>query len=397
MAGSAPLPLDSYTVVALEQAVAAPLATRHLGDLGARVIKVERVDGGDFARGFDTAVHGLASHFVWLNRGKESITLDLKAPEGRAVLAALVARADVFLQNLGPGVASRLGFEAGALRAAHPRLVTVTMSGYGDGGPYRDKRAYDMLVQCEAGLASVTGPPEQAAKTGVPTADIAAGMYAFSSTLAALLTRERTGRGTGIDVSMFDATAEWMGYQLYYAGGTGLAPPRSGLSHPSIAPYDAYPTADGAEVLIGIQNDREWARFTASFLHRPDLVDHPEWATNVARVRNRRLVDALVGGRTATSGAEAVITALDAIGIATARLNTPLDLISHPQLEARGRWRGIDTPAGPVRALLPPFELSGVDPRMGPVPALGQHTDDILGWLGYDDQAIARLRAAGTV
>jgi crotonobetainyl-CoA:carnitine CoA-transferase CaiB-like acyl-CoA transferase len=395
MTATAALPLEPYTVVALEQAVAAPLATRHLADLGARVIKVERVDGGDFARNFDTAVHGMASHFVWLNRGKESITLDLKAPAGRAVLAALIGRADVFLQNLGPGALRRLGFDAAGLRAAHPRLVTVSLSGYGDGGPYRDKRAYDMLVQCETGLASVTGPPEQAAKTGVPTSDIAAGMYAFSSTLAALLTRERTGLGTGIDVSMFDATAEWMGYQIYYAAGTGLAPSRSGLSHPSIAPYDAYPTADGAEVLIGIQNDREWARFAAAFLYRPDLADHPEWATNVARVRNRRLVDAVVAGRTATETAAAVIAALDAIGIASGRLNTPVDLLSHPQLAARDRWRGVQTPGGSVRALLPPFELAGLSPRMGPVPALGQHTESILAWLGYDEGAIAELRAAG--
>jgi crotonobetainyl-CoA:carnitine CoA-transferase CaiB-like acyl-CoA transferase len=269
------LPLAGVTVVALEQAVAAPIATRHLADLGARVVKVERPDGGDFARRYDNVVGGLSSHFVWLNRGKESVTLDLKKAGGRRVLGDLLAGADVFVQNLAPGAADRLGLAADVLRARHPGLVTVDMSGYGSTGPYRNKRAYDMLVQCESGLASVTGPPERPAKAGIPASDIAAGMYALSATLAALVSRACTGAGSAIEISMFEATAEWMGYQLYYTQCAGQAPQRAGLSHPSVAPYDAYPTADYQEVLIGVQNDREWARFAAGFLERPELADDP--------------------------------------------------------------------------------------------------------------------------
>jgi crotonobetainyl-CoA:carnitine CoA-transferase CaiB-like acyl-CoA transferase len=389
--------LRGVTVVALEQAVAAPLATRHLADLGARVIKIERPDGGDFARRFDTAVAGMGSHFVWLNRGKESITLDLKHPDGAAVLADLVARADVFLQNLAPGAAARLGFGAAELRARHPRLVTVSLSGYGAGGPFEGRHAYDMLVQGETGLASVTGGPDRPAKTGIPASDIAAGMYAFSGALAGLVARERTGQGTAVETSLFDATAEWLGYQIHYTTATGVNPPRAGLSHGSIAPYDAYPTADGAEVLIGIQNDREWVRFATAFLLRPDLADHPDWGTNVARVRHRRLVDALVGGRTATLTVAETIERLDAIDVASARLNTISDLLAHPQLAARHRWRPVETPVGPVRALRPPFDFEDVEPSMGRVPALGEHTGEVLSWLGYPDEKIAALRAGGVV
>ncbi|TQF06065.1 CoA transferase [Kitasatospora acidiphila] len=391
------LPLAGVTVIAVEQAVAAPLATRHLADLGARVVKVERPDGGDFARCYDHSVNGLASHFVWLNRGKESVTLDLKTAEGRAVLADLVADADVFLQNLAPGAAARLGFGAAELRARHPRLTTVDMSGYGSGGPYQDKRAYDMLIQAESGLASVTGPPERPAKTGVPTSDIAAGMYALTATLAALVGRATTGQGSGIEVSMFEATAEWLGHQLHYTQGTGRSPGRAGLSHPAITPYDAYPTADGREVLIGIQNDREWARFAAGFLDRPDLADDPAWSTNVARVRRRRLVDALVGGRTATMTADEAIKRLDTLAIAAARLNEVGDLLQHPQLATRARWRTVATPVGDVRALLPPFTFTGVDLPMGPVPALGEHTDSVLRGLGYADERVAQLRGRGVL
>ena len=282
-AGS-PLPLEGITVVALEQAVAAPFATRQLADQGARVIKVERVDGGDFARAYDSAVRGgLGTHFAWLNRSKESVALDLKRDEGRAILADLVARADVFLQNLAPGAAARLGFGADALRARDPRLIVVDMSGYGTSGPYRDKRAYDMLVQAEAGLISVTGTPETPVKAGSPLADIAAGMYAFSGVLAALVRRGGTGEGASIEVSMFDAVAEWMTQAMYTTLFTGSPPPRTRLSHPVIAPYDAYPTADGADVVIGVQNDRGWAALAAGVLDRPDLVTDPEFATNRAR------------------------------------------------------------------------------------------------------------------
>ncbi|MFE2407372.1 CaiB/BaiF CoA transferase family protein [Kitasatospora sp. NPDC059408] len=389
------LPLAGVTVIALEQAVAAPLASRHLADLGARVVKIERPDGGDFARGYDHSVNGLASHFVWLNRGKESVALDVKAPEGRAVLADLVAGADVFLQNLAPGAAARLGFGSAELRARHPRLVTVDLSGYGSGGPYQDKRAYDMLIQCESGLASVTGPPDRPSKTGVPSSDIAAGMYALTATLGALVGRAATGQGAAIEVSMFEATAEWLGHQLHYTQGAGRSPGRAGLSHPAIAPYDAYPTADGREVMIGIQNDREWARFATGFLDRPDLADDPEWATNVARVRRRRLVDALVGGRTATMTADEAIKLLDTLAIASARLNDVADLLHHPQLAARDRWRPVTTPVGEVRSLLPPFGFAGIELPMGPVPALGAHTDAALRGLGYSDERIAALRASG--
>ncbi len=392
---SAGLPLEGITVVALEQAVAAPLATRHLADLGARVVKVERPDGGDFARGYDDVVNGLASHFVWLNRGKESITLDLKQAAGRAVLTDLIAGADVFLQNLAPGATARLGFAAAGLRERHPRLVTVDLSGYGSTGPYRDKRAYDMLVQCEAALASVTGSPEQPAKTGMPASDIAAGLYAFSAALAALVRRGTTGQGAAIEISMFEATAEWMGYQLHWAQAVGRSPGRSGLSHPSIAPYDAFPTADDHQVLIGIQNDREWARFAVGFLDRPDLVDDPGWATNVARVRHRRVVDALVGGRTATLTADALVKQLDALNIASAHLNEVMDLLAHPQLAARDRWRPVATPGGEVRGLLPPFTFAGLELPTGPVPALGEHTGSVLRGLGYPAAKIAELRATG--
>jgi crotonobetainyl-CoA:carnitine CoA-transferase CaiB-like acyl-CoA transferase len=391
------LPLEGITVVALEQAVAAPMATRHMADLGARVVKVERPDGGDFARAYDGAVQGLASHFVWLNRGKESVTVDLKTPGGRGILTDLIAGADVFLQNLAPGAAARLGFAAADLRRRDPRLVTVDMSGYGSTGPYRDKRAYDMLVQCEAAVASVTGPPEGPAKTGMPASDIAAGMYAFSAALAALVGRASSGQGAAIEISMFEATAEWMGYYLHYTQATGISPGRAGLSHPSIAPYDAYPTSDDHDVLIGIQNDREWARFAVGFLDRPDLADDPEWATNVARVRHRRVVDALVAGRTATMTAAAVVQRLDAINVASARLNEVADLLEHPQLEARDRWRPVATPVGEVRALLPPFTFAGIELPTGPVPALGAQTDEVLRGLGYPPDKIAALHTTGAV
>src|SRR3954467_11856105 len=270
------LPLDGMLVVAVEQAVAAPLATRHLADLGARVVKIERPDGGDFARHYDHAVNGLASHFVWLNRGKESIALDLKDPVSADVLERLLARADVFLHNLGPGAVDRLGFSSERLREVYPRLVICAMSGYGSTGPYRDKRAYDLLVQSEAGLVSVTGTAEHPAKAGIPVADIASGMYAFSNVLAALLHRERHGTGSAFEVTMFDALVEWMGHPVLATDHTGEPPPRVGLSHPVIAPYDAYPTADGHEVVVGVQNDREWVRLAREVLGRPDLAEDPD-------------------------------------------------------------------------------------------------------------------------
>ena len=389
-------PLDGMLVVALEQAVAAPLASRHLADLGARVIKLERVDGGDFARHYDHAVRGLASHFVWLNRGKESVAIDLKSSAGRDILGRLLDRADVFLHNLGPGAVDRLGFASADLRTKHPRLVICAMSGYGSTGPYRDKRAYDLLVQSEAGLVAITGTPDHPAKTGIPVADIASGMYTFANILAALLHRERTGEGAAFEVTMFDALVEWMGHPILATDYTGQAPPRVGLSHPVIAPYDAYPTADGHEVVIGIQNDREWVRLATDVLRRPELATDPEFATNVARVRNREQVDTIVGEAIAKLSIDDAVAALDAARIASARLNEVPDLIAHPQLVARDRWREAPTPVGDVRVLRSPMEPAGEAPTL-PVPELGAQTATVLTELGYSADDIAALAADGQI
>jgi itaconate CoA-transferase len=385
------LPLDGMLVVSIDQAVAAPLASRHLADLGARVIKIERPDGGDFARRYDAAVEGMASHFIWLNRGKESVAVDVKAEAGREILAQLLARADVFLHNLGPGAVERLGFGADTLRAKHPRLVICTMSGYGSTGPYRDKRAYDLLVQSEAALVSVTGTADHPAKAGIPVADIASGMYAFSNILAALIHRERYGEGTAFEVTMFDALVEWMGHPVYVTDYTGVDPPRVGLSHPVIAPYDAYPTKDGHEIVIGIQNDREWVRLANDVLRQPELATDADFATNVARVRNRERVDAAVGAAMAGLTIDQAVAALDAAHIASARLNTVSDLLKHPQLQARDRWREVVTPVGTVHALRSAIEPVGESPILE-VPALGQHSDVVLRELGYSDQSILELR-----
>ncbi|EON22162.1 Formyl-CoA transferase [Nocardioides sp. CF8] len=384
------LPLADVIVVALEQAVAAPLATRHLADLGARVIKIERLGEGDFARNYDDAVHGLASHFVWLNRGKESIALDLKSEEGRAAARALIAKADVFVQNSAPGAATRLGLDAETLRAADPRLVMVNISGYGTEGPRRDRKAYDMLIQAESGLISVTGTPDTATKTGVPSADIAAGLYATNSVLAALFRRERTGEGATVDVSMFDATAEWLGHPMYVQMYAGRQIPRMGLSHASIAPYNAFPTRDG-QILIGVQNDRGWQRLIGEVLKRPDLVHDPSFRTNVLRVANRAACDQLVADETRAWTTAELDDRLAAAGVPAAQLNDMRGLIDHPQLSARDRWREVDTPAGPVRAILPPMTFQDVELAMGAVPDLGEHTDGVLGELGYSPGDIDRL------
>ncbi len=389
--------LEGITVIAVEQAVAAPLATRHLADLGARVIKVERVDGGDFARHYDHAVKGQAAHFVWLNRSKESIALDLSSEPGGRIVRQLIDSADVFLQNLAPGAAERLGLGAAQLRATRPQLVTVDMSGYGPGGPYAHKKAYDMLVQSEAGLIAMTGTPDSPAKTGVAAADIAAGLYAFSGVLAALLRRTQTGEGGHVDVSMFDAVVEWMGYPLYTTMYTGAAPPRSGLGHAAIVPYDGYPTREGGRLLIGVQNDRQWASFVREVLERPELAADPLYATNVARVARREEVDALIGDVTRTIPAAELVSRLDTAGIPNAALNEVDDVANHPQLQARQRWREVDTPGGPIRAVLPPITLDGETARMDPIPALGEHTDALLRELGYSAQAIAELRDSGVV
>ncbi|MBA2812335.1 CoA transferase [Streptomyces sp. KM273126] len=393
-----PLPLDGITVVAVEQAVAAPFATRQLADLGARVIKVERVDGGDFARGYDTAAGGLASHFVWCNRGKESIALDLKDPRGGQVVRRLVADADVFVQNLAQGAAARLGLDAATLCAAHPRLVAVDISGYGASGPYADKRAYDMLVQCEAGLVSVTGTPEQPVKAGIPAADIAAAMYAFSGVLAALVRRGTTGRGGPVEVSMLEALAEWMGHPLHHTMHGGTPPARTGLGHAVIAPYDAYATVDGGRVLLSVQNDREWRRLAEQVLERPELGTDPAFATNAARVERRARTDELVVKALGALDTAEAVARLEAAGIACARLRDLHEVAEHPQLRARERWREVGTPAGPLRALLPPITLPGGDAaRMGAVPALGEHTVTLLRAVGMTDDEIAALRRDGVV
>ena len=393
-----PLPLEGITVVAVEQAVAAPFATRQLADLGARVVKVERIDGGDFARGYDTAAAGLASHFVWCNRGKESIALDLKDPRGLEAVRRLVAGADVFVQNLAQGAAARLGLDAATLCAADPRLIAVDISGYGASGPYAGKRAYDMLVQCEAGLVSVTGTAEQPVKAGIPAADIAAAMYAFSGVLAALVRRGTTGLGGPVEVSMLESLAEWMGHPLHHAMHDGTPPARTGLAHAVIAPYDAYPTADGGRVLLSVQNDREWRRLAEQVVQRPELAHDPAYATNAVRVEHREGTDELVGGALAGLSTDEAVARLEAAGIACARLRDVREVAEHPQLAARNRWREVGSPVGPLRALLPPITLPGGDAaRMGPVPALGEHTGALLRAVGMTDDEIAALRRDGVV
>jgi crotonobetainyl-CoA:carnitine CoA-transferase CaiB-like acyl-CoA transferase len=392
------LPLEGITAVSLEQAVALPFATRHLADLGARVVKVERPGVGDFARAYDSAVKGsMSSHFAWLNRSKESVTLELKTEGGRAVLAALVARADVFVQNLAPGATQRLGFGRHDLLARHPRLVAVDVSGYGDSGPYRDRRAYDMLVQAEAGLISVTGTPEFPAKAGFAAADVAAGTYVVQAVLAALLRRERTGRGAALEVTMLDALTEWMGYAVQAAEHTGVSPRRAGISHPVIAPYDAYPTADGASVLVGIQNDREWARLARDVIDRPELAEDPRFNTNQARVRHRAETDEMVAAGMATLSAAEATRRLDTAGIASGRVNEVTDLLDHPQLAARHRWTTVDSPVGEVRQTLPVVTFPDESPALGPLPGLGEHTDAVLAELGYSAERIAALRDGGVL
>lgn len=373
-------PLHGLLVVGIEQAVAAPFATRQLADLGARVVKVERPGGGDFARGYDRAVHGLSSHFVWLNRGKESVALDLKAPAGRAALDALLARADVVVQNLAPAAAARLGVTAAALVDRFPQLVACDVSGYGAGGPYSDRKAYDLLIQCEAGLVSVTGTPDEPVKAGISVADIAAGMYALTGVLAALRERDRTGRGRALEVSMLEALGEWMGYPYHYAL-SGTEPPRAGASHSTIAPYGPVRTGTGEVVNVGLQNEREWGAFCATVLRRPELAADPRFAGNAARVAHRAELDALVAGVFGALDLAAVQERLDAAGIAHARQRTMAEFAAHPQLAARDRWREVVTEAGPVRSLVPPVTAGWPEPT-GAVPAVGEHTAAVLAELG---------------
>ncbi|MGW0928982.1 CaiB/BaiF CoA transferase family protein [Streptomyces sp. NPDC002644] len=391
------LPLEGITVVSLEQAVAAPFATRQLADLGARVVKVERPGTGDFARGYDRTVHGQSSHFVWLNRSKESVTLDVKSSGGREVLARLLERADVFVQNLTPAAVGRLGLTWEELNRVHPSLVVCEISGWGSDGPWADRKAYDLLVQCETGLVSVTGTPEEAVKAGIAVADIAAGMYAYSGVLAALLRRATTGRGTAVQVSLFEALAEWMGYPAYYTAYSGRQPARAGASHATIAPYGPFTAADGSTVLVAVQNEREWASLCGVFLGRPEVAVDERFATGPARVAHRGDVDALVAARFSELDAADAVDLLGKAGVAHARMNSVRDFWDHPLLEARDRWREVGTPEGAVRALLPPTGLHGVTPRMDPVPAVGEHTREILVELGYSPDEIGRLREQGAV
>jgi crotonobetainyl-CoA:carnitine CoA-transferase CaiB-like acyl-CoA transferase len=387
-------PLDGVTVVTVEQAVATPLATRNLADLGARVIKVERPDGGDFARDYDQAVEGTGAHFVWLNRGKESLAVDLKAPAGREAVRRLIAKADVFLQNLAPGAAERLGLGADALRADRPELIVVNLTGYGVGGPLERHKAYDMLVQAEAGLIAITGTPDSAVKTGIPTADIASGMYCAQAALAALVRRGRTGEGATIDVSMLEATVEWMGYALYTQMYTGAQPARMGLSHSSIAPYDGFPTRDG-QVLIGVQNDRGWRTLVTEVLDVPALAEDARFATNVQRVANRAALDAALAEQTAKHSTDELAQRLAAAGIPAAQVKDVGDVVEHPQLQARDRWRTIRTEHAEVPALLPPATFADAPAPMGDVPALGRDTLALLEESGLDAAAARELIARG--
>lgn len=371
------LPLSGLTVVALEQAVTGPFCSRQLADMGARVIKIERPDGGDFARAYDGALHGLSAYFAWLNRGKESVVLDLKTEAGRATLERLVRRADIFVHNLAPGAVERLGLGYEALADTAPRLIWVGISGFGPDGPYRDRKAYDMLIQAESGVVSLTGTPDAPAKVGASIADIAAGLYAYSSILATLRNRDRTGRGDRIDISMLECLVEWLMPQLYVQIGTSSPPERAGLRHNMIVPYGAYPCADG-QVMFSIQNDREWRRFCDVVLVRPSVARDPLFATNADRLANRVALEALIEREFATQTVRVMTERLELAGIANAVVNDLATVTAHPQLAARGRWTEAETVVGPIPVLLPPHNIGGAPPRMAPVPALGEHTSAVL-------------------
>jgi itaconate CoA-transferase len=392
-----PLPLAGITVVSLEHAIAAPFCTRQLADLGARVIKIERPGSGDFARGYDSRVNGMASHFVWANRSKESLTLDLKQPAAFDVLERLLAEADVLVQNLAPGASERLGLSFDALHARHPRLIVCDISGYGMGGPHQHRKAYDLLIQSESGFVSVTGTPDDVAKAGCSVADISAGMYGYSGILAALLLRGRTGLGSRVEVSMLESMVEWMGYPMYYAYDGAPPPVRAGAAHASIYPYGPFPVGDGSTIMLGLQNEREWQAFCTQVLQDPDLAHDPCFSSNALRTTNRDALRARIVQVFATLDGHAVLTRLEAARIANARVNDMHDVWQHPQLAARARWRDIDTPAGPIPALLPPATSNAYTARMDAVPALGQHTEAVLHSLGYAPEAVDSLRQAGAI
>lgn len=387
-----PRPLDGITVVSLEHAIAAPFCTRQLADLGARVIKVERPGVGDFARAYDSRVKGLASHFVWTNRSKESLTLDLKQPDALSALKALLSQADVLVQNLAPGAAARMGLSFEALHAQHPRLIVCDISGYGDDGPYRDKKAYDLLIQSEAGFLSITGTPDDPSKAGNSVADIAAGMYAYSSVLSALLLRGKTGQGSHIDVSMLESLSEWMGYPMYYAFDGAAPPVRAGASHASIYPYGPFQAGDGGTVMLGLQNEREWKAFCELVLQDPALASDARFNNNALRSDNRLALKALIDQALSGLNTEQVLARLDQAQIANARMNDMAGLWAHPQLQARARWQAVGSEAGEIAALLPPGRNNAFDYRMDPVPSVGQHTETILQEIGLSSAVIAAMR-----
>ncbi|MED4584933.1 CaiB/BaiF CoA-transferase family protein [Brevibacillus choshinensis] len=390
-------PLDGITVVALEQAVAAPFATRQLAELGARVIKIERPDVGDFARHYDKTVNGLSSHFVWCNHSKESLTLNVKQPEAKEILDQLLSRADVFIQNFGPGAIDRLGFGIDVLKEKYPKLIICSISGYGENGPYREKKAYDLLVQCEAGLVSVTGSEEVPSKVGISVADIAAGMYAYSGILTALIARGKTGKGSVLEISMLEALGEWMGFPLYYTNYSGTEPKRNGASHATIYPYGPFRTRNDKTVFLAIQNEREWEMFCQHVIRQPELCEDARFATNSDRLQKSDVLQDIIDVVFQQLTAEEVIERLEQAKIANARLNTVQDFWDHPQLKARNRWRQVETPVGPVQSLLPPVTMEGVEPLMGPIPELGQHNQKILMECGYDEGTIRKWQEAGVV
>jgi crotonobetainyl-CoA:carnitine CoA-transferase CaiB-like acyl-CoA transferase len=390
-------PLEGIKIITLEHAIAAPFCTRQLADLGARVIKIERPGTGDFARGYDERVHGLASHFVWTNRSKESLSLDVKQAEAVKILDALIADADVLVQNLAPGAADRLGLGYDALSVKYPKLIVCDISGYGADGPYRDKKAYDLLIQSESGFLSITGSPGEPAKAGCSIADIAAGMYAYSNILSALLLRGKTGKGCRIDVSMLESMVEWMGYPMYYAIDGQSPPGLSGASHATIYPYGPFQAGDGKTVMLGLQNEREWKVFCERVLEQAALATDPRFDTNSKRSAARGELRAVITDAFSQFTVAKILQRLDAAGIANAQMNTLSDVWSHPQLEARDRWRQVATSAGDIAAFLPPGMPASFDPRMDAVPALGQHTNAILTELGYAPEDIQRLRSTGAI
>ncbi|NEU31377.1 CoA transferase [bacterium LRH843] len=390
-------PLEGITIVSLEQAVAAPFATRQLAELGARVIKVERPEVGDFARYYDSTVSGMSSHFVWCNRSKQSVTLNLKKLEAKEVLHTLLSKADVFIQNLAPGAVDRLGFSTASLKEKYPELIICHISGYGSYGPYRDKKAYDLLIQCESGLVSITGTEEAPAKSGISIADIAAGMYAYTGILSALLERNKTGKGTVLEISMLEALGEWMGFPLYYSSNSDAELKRTGANHAAIYPYGPFATGDDKLVFLGIQNEREWKRFCETVLQQPQLASDSRFNENSKRVEHSDLLKQIIDVVFQKLSASELIDLLEQAQIANARLNTMKEFFDHPQLHARDRWRDVDSPVGKVRALIPPVTVEGVEPILNPIPDVGEHTDDILAEYGFTKETIEGWKREGVL